>query len=126
MSSPIVIGLASIIPGLGFALLGKLRWSANAFFLVVGLFAAGLFVPSQFWGELCLRLAVAAWIGQIYYAVRWTSTKAKQESGEIVAPRETGIISEAPAGSSRGERLAHKSAELIRQQLQPGEHLKDA
>lgn len=126
MQSPFVIGVASIVPGLGFILLAKYRSAVNSFFIVVGLFVAGLFIASGIWSDIFIEFSALIWIGQIVYAVQTANIQKKREAGEIISPREATPLSPIPSNLSRGERLAFKIAETIRQQLQPGEILKDA
>ncbi len=125
MQSPFVVGVASIVPGLGFVLLNKIRWAFNAFVMVFGLFLAGLFVASEFWGELFAQFSILAWIGQIYYAVQTAKRERKRALGQLDSVRDVPLIS-IPSALSHGDKLAYRSAETIRAQLLPGEVLKDA
>jgi uncharacterized membrane protein len=126
MQSPFAIGLASIVPGLGFLLLNKTRWAVNTFFLVIGLLIAGLFVPDGIWSNILLDVCGLVWFGQGYYAVQSARLKIKQDKGEVVAPRDVSPLSLPPSNLTRGEKLAFKVGETLRQQLLPGEFLKDA
>ncbi len=126
MQSPFTIGVLSIIPGLGFFVLGQLKRGVGIIGTLIGLFTFSLFIPSEFLSELSFQLFLITWIGQIYYAVQTAKLLKKQKSGEIIAPRETRPIAPAPHGSSANEKLAHKVRETVRQQLDIGEHLIDA
>lgn len=123
MQSPFAVGVLSIIPGLGFFVLGQPKRGFGVIGIIVGLFIFGLFVPNKLLSQISLQLFFLAWIGQIYYAVQTANLIKKQESGEIVAPREATPIAPAPQGLSANEKLAYKMREIVRQQLNPGEHL---
>ena len=126
MQSPFVVGVLSIIPGLGFFVLGQPKRGISAIGIIVGLFIFGLFVPSELLSQISLQLFVVAWIGEIYYAVQTANLLKKQQSGETVVPHEVTPIAPAPHGLSANEKLAYKVRETVRQQLNVGEHLVDA
>ena len=126
MQSPFAIGVLSIVPGLGFFVLGQSKRGIGTIGIIIGLFTFGLFIPSEFLSQLGFQLFFIAWISQIYYAVQTANLLKKQKSGEVVAPRETTSITPAPHGLSANEKLAYKMRETVRQQLNAGEHLIDA
>ena len=122
MQSPFVVGLLSIIPGLGFFVLGQPKRGIGIIGIVGGLFLLANFFSIDFFSDL----SIIAWIGQIYYAVQTANLLKRQKSGEVVIPRETTPIPPPPHGLSANERMAHKMRETVRQQLNLGEHLTDA
>lgn len=126
MQSPFVVGLLSIIPGLGFFVLGQPKRGLGAIGIMFGLFVFALFVPSEFLGKMSFQFFILAWIGQIYYAVQTANLLKKQQSGETIVPREVMPIAPAPHGLSANEKMAYKARETVRQQLNVGEHLIDA
>lgn len=123
MQSPFVVGLLSVIPGLGFFVLGQPKRGFGAIGIIIGLFIFGLFVPSQFFSQLSFQFFILAWVGQIYYAVQTAKLIKRQEAGEVVAPREMPLIAPAPDNLSANEKIAYKMREIVRHQLNIGEHL---
>lgn len=126
MKSPFLIGLLSIIPGLGFFVLRKPRrgfWVLGILFVLLVMF---LFVPGDFIAQVSFQLAILVWVGQIYLAAQSAKLLKRQQSGEITKPRETTTIAPPPSDLSLKERGAYKMREIVRQQLNPGENLHEA
>jgi hypothetical protein len=123
MQSPLIIGFLSIIPGLGFFVLGQPRRGFSVIGIILGLMIVLLFIPVIFLIQLSLYTLIVVWVGQIYYAVQTANVYKRQKSGDLIAPREIMPIGSLPSDLSANERLAYKTNEIVRQQLNPGERL---
>lgn len=125
MQSPFLIGLLSIIPGLGFFVLGKPRRG----FWVIGILATllfiFLFIPGEFITQLSFQFILLVWIGQIVLAAQSARLQKRQQAGEVTQPREKEKIVP-PPGLSLKERGDYKIRETVRRQLKPGENLLEA
>lgn len=125
MQSPFVIGLLSIIPGLGFFVLGKPRRGFGVIGIILVLLFVFLFIPGDFMTQLSFNLLWLAWVFQIVLAAQSARLIKRQEAGEVTQPREKEKI-EPPPGLSLKERGDYKIRETVRQQLNPGEELLEA
>ena len=83
MQSPYVVGFLSIIPGLGFFVLGQYRKGLITISIIVGLILVALFVPSRLIAQLSFEFAILTWVGQIIYSAQSAKVFIKLESGEI-------------------------------------------
>ena len=125
MRSPFLIGLISIIPGLGFFILGKPRrgfWVLGILFTLLIIF---LFIPGDFISQVSFQFILLVWVGQIVLAAQSARLEKRQKAGEITQPREKETIVP-PSGLSFKERGDYKIRETVRQQLNPGENLQEA
>jgi hypothetical protein len=125
MRSPFIIGLLSIIPGLGLFVLGKPKrgfWVIGILFTLLFIF---LFIPGDFITQLSFQLILLVWVGQIVLAAQSARLQKRQEAGEVTHPREKEKIVP-PPGLSLRERGDYKIRETVRQQLNPGENLLEA
>lgn len=125
MKKPWVVGLLSIIPGLGFLILGKTR-QGLMIFLLIG--AAVFFAWLSPWENLTISiatLALIAWITQGYYAVVYAQRQAKSEAGLELPVRQV-PTAPPPQGASLGEKHLHKVRQTVLPLLQPEESLKVA
>lgn len=125
MRKPWVVGLASIIPGLGYIILGKTRQGLILFLLIgVSIFFAWL----SPWENLTITIAtlvLIAWITQGYYAVVYAQRQVKAEAGLELPVRQI-PTAPPPQGASLGEKHLHKVRQTVLPLLQPGENLKVA
>jgi hypothetical protein len=121
--SPFIIGFLSIIPGLGFFVLEQPRHGFGAAGIVVGFFLVAFIIPEKQISSICFQIALLVWLGQIYYAYQAAKLIKRQESGDVVVPREIMPLPPPPPGLSYRERLAFRVRETVRQQLNPGEIL---
>ncbi len=122
MRSPFVVGLLSIIPGLGFVALGQWRRALGSFGVVFGLFVAFLFVPEGFLVDLFFNFAIFSWFGQIFWALQTVRLQKRQAAGEVAVPKESVNSSPLPGLSFREQQL-HKLNTKVLHQLNPGEQL---
>lgn len=125
MQSPFLIGLLSIIPGLGFFVLGKPRrgfWVIGIFLTLLFIF---LFIPGDFITQVSFQFILLVWIGQIVLAAQSARLEKRQQVGDVTKPREKEKIVP-PPGLSLKERGDYKIRETVRQQLNPGENLLEA
>lgn len=125
MQSPFLIGLLSIIPGLGFFVLGKPRRGLGVLGILFVLLILFLFTSGNFITQLSFQFAILVYIGQIYLAAQSARMIKRQQAGELTMPREKTKI-EPPPGLSLKERGNYKMRETVRQQLNPGEELLEA
>ena len=125
MKSPFMIGLLSIVPGLGFFVLGKPRrgfWVIGILFSLLFIF---LFTRSEFITSISFSLILIVWIGQIILASQSARLLKRQQAGEVAQPREKEKIV-TPPGLSLKEKGVYRIRETVRQQLNPGENLLEA
>ena len=122
MQSPFLIGLLSIIPGLGFFVLGKPRRGFGVIGILLVLLIMFLFIPGDFITQISFQMAILVWVGQIYLAAQSAKLIKKQQAGEVTTPRDISKI-EIPSGLSLKERGTYRIREIVRQQLNPGEEL---
>lgn len=124
--SPLIIGAASIIPGLGFWILGKKRLAVTAAVVVIGAYIIYVLAPWEFVYALSCNLAIIGWGLQIVYAVYEARIIKKVTSGEMEAARPSERKIDIPSDIPRREKLPYKAKEIIREQLDPGETIQDA
>ena len=124
--SPIIIGIASILPGLGFWILGKKRLAVTAAVVVIGSYVIYVIAPWEFVYALSCNIAIIGWFLQIVYAVYEARTISKVESGKMEAARPSERKIEIPLDIPAREKLPYKAKEIIREQLDPGEIIQDA
>ena len=124
--SPLIVGLASILPGLGFWILGKKRLAVTSAVVVIGAFLVYIAAPWESVYSFSCNVAILGWFLQGVYAVYEARTISKVESGEMEAARSSEAKIEIPSDIPRRERLAYKAQEVIRGQLDPGERIQDA
>ena len=121
MTHPIIVGLISIIPGLGFLLFRRYRQAVFIFVLIVGLLLISVFSPWQGLSELLFLLALVFWIMQISMAVRMTQAIKSNNNEYISASIENVEEIQIPPDLSRKEKGIFKIRETLRQQLGSGE-----
>jgi len=121
MKTPRAIGLLSVVPGLGLALLGEARKGLAAFVFVL-LLCVSAFAPWELVSVTALTLALTAWITQGYYAVVVAQRLARERAG-LALPTQQVPESPAPPGVSVGERHLHAARRAVLKLLRPGERL---
>ena len=124
--SPNLILLASIIPGLGLWILGKRRHSTIAALLVFGSFFVFLFTPSETLVGISCNIAGFLWIMQMFYAGYEARLKHKISIGIAQGAKKHSLPSSPPPNIKGNEKAAFKAKEIVRQQLDTGEHILDA
>lgn len=125
MQSPVIVGLVSIIPGLGFVVLEKTMRGISVFVFIVGLLIVAMITPNKALSSFSFQFSLFLWMLQIFYAVRDAKHLAREKSGEIVVPKATKRV-ETPRGLKRSERVATKIRETVLQHLNPNEELIEA
>ena len=103
MRGPWVIGILSIVPGLGLLTLGRVipGLAATALMAVAGIFAS--LAPSETVAQVALTVAFIVWVVQGYYAVVIAQRTARSEAGDSLPEREVSIAPP-PQGASLAER----------------------
>jgi hypothetical protein len=126
MQKPWVIGILSIVPGLGFIVLGQL--SQGLFIMaIVAFFALGaLFSPWETISTISATLGMIAWGTQLVYAFIAAPGMASQEEGTGPAEQPDLLLSPPPPGASLGERQLHEARQVVLRLMQPGEQLRVA
>jgi hypothetical protein len=124
VNHPIVIGIASLIPGLGYLMLGKVR---KAVYVWLALLCAALvyvFSPFDFLWEIAAITFLGIWFAQIVWASRDAALEKRIASGQVSPARETlGPASAPPLGLSRKEKQAFQMRETVKSQIGMGENL---
>lgn len=118
-----IIGLLSIIPGLGFFLLGKILQGFVVLFLTGGLLTVGLFSTGNNFSITVITLAFIAWVTQGYFAVLLARSRARTEAGLNLPVREVSIAPPEP-DASREEKHLYKVRKTMMELLPQGEDLR--
>jgi hypothetical protein len=121
MKKPWVIGLLSIVPGLGFLVLGELGKGIGALVLTL-LPLSCLFVPSETIAAIGLGVSVIPWTLQGIYAVIHAERQAQVENGTALPERPVSIAP-LPPGASSFEKSLHKARKIVMPLLERGENL---
>ena len=82
MKHPIVIGIASIFPGLGYLLLGRYRHALYIFLFLISLCSLSVFLT-----EKAFYFFVVFWAVQIIFAVRTAQLEKSQGEENSLAPK---------------------------------------
>jgi hypothetical protein len=125
MTDPRIVALASMVPGLGFAIQAKYRQAVTTILLFGALVLVFLYAPWEWLYQLSCTFLMLAWIGQGYLAYDGARRDRRIRQGEAVPPRQVMPVSAAPAGVPRGQRLKYQVRRTLEQQTLPGEHLKE-
>ena len=113
MNSVLTIGVASIMPGLGFWLLGQRQRAVIIGLVVLSLFVVFLIVPSR----LTWLVFLGAWVSQIYYAIDTAQLSRKLAQGGLE------VIGR-PSGVTKKDRGQARIRKIIQAQLFPSdEHI---
>jgi len=126
MKKPWVVGVLSIIPGLGFWVLGKIRPGFIVSIITSGFGILGYLTSP--WENLSITfytLALIAWVSQGYYAILLAQSKARSKAGLDLPVRQVSIAPP-PQDASLGEKHLHKARQTVMELLQPNENLKIA
>jgi hypothetical protein len=125
MRKPWVIGLISIIPGLGLIVIGRVRWGIIVGIIVAFCAVIGLSAPWETISITGYTMAIIAWITQEYYAVLMAQKLSLDEAKTADPLSHSAGMSPDP-NASVGERRLHKARQELSQLLLPGESLKIA
>jgi len=126
MRNPWIIALASVAPGLGFALMGRFRQAILSVLAVLALLVVCFVSRSQVLLQVSGGFMGLAWLGQAYLAFDEARRGARIARGEASAPQEQMPLAAAPPGTPRSERLSYRVRQAVEQQLLPGERFHDA
>jgi hypothetical protein len=116
-----VIGVLSMVPGLGLLVLGEVWKGLGAFFLAMLLLLC-VFGPWEAVAGAGFALFLVVWIVQGVYAVVFAERRARTEAGLTLPEREVPIAPLPPAASS-GQKSLYKARQELLRLLQPDEHL---
>jgi hypothetical protein len=122
VKKPWVIGLLSVVPGLGLIVLGEVRQGLGVMAIMAFLAFLVEFAPWEIVNAASCVLGFA-WVSQLYYAVIVAQRLAHVEAGVVLPARP---LAPTPPGASLGERLLHKVRQSVMQQRLPGETLRVA
>lgn len=125
LQSPLVVSLASVVPGLGFLLLGKWKQALWVWLALLGLFALYNFsAVGSFWEALGLRFFFFVWFGQGFLAFQESRTTQALETGQLKAPKEiTEYDAITPANLPRHRRVLFKIQKYVQAQCDLGEQV---
>lgn len=88
IQSPIVVGIASLIPGLGFWLLGQRNRAIVTVTVVVGLGVLSILFREQPVSVLMAGTSGLAWLAQIIFSVQVATGLYHRSLGKTAPPRE--------------------------------------
>lgn len=114
MKHPILIGFLSIVPGLGYLVLGKFTKAIYVWAALVVSFFIFLFSPYNWLVEIAFFAMFIVWFYQIAWAYREAKESSRLEKGEVIEAKEV-LLSPAPPGLSRHEKQLYKVRETIKE-----------
>lgn len=124
MKKPWVIGLLSIIPGLGFFVLGKIREGFIASIITVGLIILSFLTSdSENFSATAFAIAIVAWGSQLVFAILLTPNETRSEMGLVLPKREV-FIAPPSKDASLEEKHQYNIRKTVLGLLQPDENLK--
>jgi hypothetical protein len=124
MKNPWVIGLLSIVPGLGLVVLGEIQKGLGAFVLAL-LGLVGTVAPWEILQGIGLAFFTIVWFYQGYYAFVVAQRLARAEAGLALPERQLAIAPLSPGASSE-EKALHDARQTVAQILRPDEHVRVA
>jgi hypothetical protein len=124
LKKPWVIGLLSIIPGLGMIVLGEVRKGIVAFIVTTIPFLAML-IPSETVAVTGFSIGIIAWGVQMSYAVTLARQQELNQSGTALPVREE-TLTPPTSGASAEQIELDKLRRTVKQYLQPDEYVKVA
>jgi hypothetical protein len=119
MKKPWVVGILSIIPGLGLIILGKIIPGILAMASLIVLAFPILFGPSGAASEGVVAVVLIIWVVQGYYAVVVAQRSARAAAGESL-PERAVSIDPPPPRASLAEKRAYEASKAVLQVLPPG------
>lgn len=128
LQSPLVVSLASVVPGLGFLLLGRWKQALWVWLALLGLFALYNFsAVGSFWELLGIRFFFFVWFGQGFLAFQEARMTRALETGQLKAAREiTEYDAIVPANLPRPQRAIYKIQKYVQAQCDFGEQVQAA
>jgi hypothetical protein len=125
MKKPWVIGLISIVPGMGFIVLGKILQGFVIFFVVALLACLGMFTSAENASRIFFTMSFAAWLSQLYYSIHLAQHLSRLAAG-LVPQRKPVDLAPLPAGASSKEKALHKARLAMMELLPPGKYVRIA
>ncbi|MGE5250823.1 MAG: hypothetical protein ACM3QS_11495, partial [Bacteroidota bacterium] len=125
MRKPWVIGLLSLVPGLGLLVLGEVRKALAAVGAVALLAAGALAFRNDTVFTIVFVLAVVVWTLQWMMALTEAQRQAGIESGTAPTVRPVTPAPLAPSASA-SERSLHKARQALMEVMPPAENLRVA
>ena len=126
MNSPILVSIASIIPGLGLLLLGERRQAIFTAILVIGLLFVTLISPWKTISLVSVNLLFLFWLFQGANACYDARLQKLIKKGSIQPAKSDTHFPPYPSGMSRTERGIFRAKRIIRHQLTSSEYVKEA
>ena len=125
MKKPWVVGVLSLVPGLGLIVLGRvvLGFALMAFMAILAL--VGSLDPSGVISPVALTVGLIVWIVQGYYAVVIAQRMARVYQGDSPPQRDVATVPP-PSGASLREKRVSEARRAVTQLLSPGEELQVA
>ena len=121
--SPLTIGFASIIPGLGFWLLGQRQRSMIVGLIVFGFLSVSFLFLGKPIGQLSAQVFQLAWLAQLVFAVQIARANQRQLKGETQAAQPVPQFRKPATKLSGSQASEYLSREIARGQLQSGERI---
>jgi len=122
MKHPVLIGILSIVPGLGYLFLGQFTKAIYVWAGLVVSFFIFLFSPSGWLEEIAFFAVLIVWFGQVFWAYREAKELSQMEKGEVIKAKDV-TLSPPPDELSRQERQIYKMRETLNAQLGPGQQV---
>jgi hypothetical protein len=122
MKNPLIVGLLSIVPGLGLLSLGKPIAGIIAFLSVALFIFLGVMLRIENLSITSFTLALIAWGTQMYYAVLVAQQLKRNAESQSPAVRAVSMAPLSP-GASRGEKQLYNARQEVMQLLVPGEYV---
>jgi hypothetical protein len=123
MRKPWVVGLLSVVPGLGLIVLGQAVKGLAIMVAMAFLTLLFLTLGSSDLSAVFFTFALILWVSQLYYAVVVAQRLARAEAG-LALPEREAAIAPLPAGASTEEKALHNTRKTLMGLLLPGEHLR--
>jgi hypothetical protein len=83
MNLLIVVGIASLVPGLGYLMLGKTRKAIYVWLAMVSAALVYLFSPIEFLWDVAAIVFLGIWFAQLVWASRDAALERRIASGQV-------------------------------------------
>jgi hypothetical protein len=124
LNHPIIVGIASLVPGLGYLMLGKLRSAVYVWLAMLSAALVYLFSPIDFLWDVAAIAFLGIWFVQLVWASREAALERRIASGQVAPAREAmAPVATPPPGLSRKEKHAFQIRETVKAQIGLGENL---
>jgi hypothetical protein len=122
VTHPVVVEIASLVPGLGFLILGQPRKALYIWAALLTCALVYLFSPFEFLWDVAAIAFVGLWFLQIVWAGREAGIKRRIASGQVSEAKEVAALAP-PPGLSRVDRYLFGLRETIKAQVRMGEQV---